>query len=378
MRKVIIPALLALAVPFVGLVTAVAFGAPNKPAVTFIDPSPSEGATLTTSSVQFAFTYNRTPTQTHSLVCSLSGPTSSSGPCDAPVASGTGSQSGKSYSGLANGSYTFSVTLKANGGMASATRHFNIDVSVGRHLYWANFGAGTIGRASVDGTGANQNFISGASGPDGVAVDSGHVYWANDNSTTIGRANLDGTGVNQNFISGAFFPVGVAVDANYVYWSNPQPGSATVGRANLDGTGANQNFIAGGFPEGVAVDANYVYWTNDGSGTIGRANLDGSNPNQSFITGVGDSFEVAVDANHVYWVDFSSNTIGRANLDGTGANQSFITGSSVVGGVAVDANYVYWSNPGTNAIGRANLDGSNPNQSFITGVSAGFMAVDAG
>ena len=38
-------------------------------------------------------------------------------------------------------------------------------------VYWANNGGGTIGRAGLDGTGVNQSFIAGASGPCGVAVD---------------------------------------------------------------------------------------------------------------------------------------------------------------------------------------------------------------
>ena len=49
-----------------------------------------------------------------------------------------------------------------------------------------------------------------------VAVDGSHIYWANPgawmgaNGTTIGRANLDGSGANQSFISGAKAPCGVA------------------------------------------------------------------------------------------------------------------------------------------------------------------------
>jgi hypothetical protein len=46
-----------------------------------------------------------------------------------------------------------------------------------------------------------------------VAVDGAHLYWANAGDGTIGRANLDGTGVNQSFIGGATGPCGVAVDA---------------------------------------------------------------------------------------------------------------------------------------------------------------------
>ena len=109
----------------VGLVAT--FASAASPAITFVPPSPAEGATLTTSAVQLAFTYNRIPNATESLVCALAGPTSSSDACDAPVASGPGSQSGKSYSGLVSGSYTFTVSLTLeDGGTASATLHFTV------------------------------------------------------------------------------------------------------------------------------------------------------------------------------------------------------------------------------------------------------------
>ena len=80
------------------------------------------------------------------------------------------------------------------------------------HLYWTKFNANTIGRANLDGTGADESFITGASGPRGVAADGSHLYWTNLNAGRIGRANLDGTGANQSFITGATFPSGIAVD----------------------------------------------------------------------------------------------------------------------------------------------------------------------
>ena len=112
------------------VVLAAAAGASNSPSITFVSRSPSEGATLTTSSVAFKFTYNRKPNATKTLTCTLMGPTPSSGACDAPAASGSGdSQSGKSYSGPANGSYTFTAKLTlTDGGTASATRHFTVNV----------------------------------------------------------------------------------------------------------------------------------------------------------------------------------------------------------------------------------------------------------
>ena len=86
----------------VGVVAAVAAAGPgNSPAITFVSPSPSEGATLTSRSATFAFSYNRTTKQTRSVVCSLSGPsTSLSGPCDDLVNITGGARADKSYSNL--------------------------------------------------------------------------------------------------------------------------------------------------------------------------------------------------------------------------------------------------------------------------------------
>ena len=159
---------------FAGLVALVAVTVAwaASPAITFVPPSPAEGATLTTNAVKVAFTYNRIPNATVSLVCALAGPTSSSGGCDPPTAFGDkGSQSGKSYIGLVSGSYTFTASLTLeDGGTASATLDFTVDAG---HVYWANEGTNTIGRANLDGTGVDQSFITGASAPFGVAVDPG-------------------------------------------------------------------------------------------------------------------------------------------------------------------------------------------------------------
>jgi hypothetical protein len=230
-----------------------------------------------------------------------------------------------------------------------------------RHIYWTNLGIGTIGRANLNGTNPNQNFIPSeyASNAVGLAVDSNHIYWANQGfggNGTIGRANLDGTNPDRNFITdafgpqtGRFYPTGVAVDSNYIYWNDV--GSNTIGRANLDGTTVDQNFITTGVdvPEQVVVDSNYVYWANFGrstivKSTIGRATLDGRNVNQDLITGANGPYRMAIDSSFVYWFNFFGNTIGRADLDGGNVNQSFITGATQNGGpaggpaVAVDSN----------------------------------------
>ena len=82
------------------------------------------------------------------------------------------------------------------------------------YLYWSD--RGWIGRASLDGTGANQHFITGATAAAMLAVSSGYLYWANEGSGTIGRARLDGTGVNQKFINATR----LARAAPDIYWTN--------------------------------------------------------------------------------------------------------------------------------------------------------------
>ena len=100
-----------------------------------------------------------------------------------------------------------------------------VDLAVGAgHVYWTTV-RHTIGRANLDGTGVDQNFIATTSqGPfvpqlpnqavvQGLAVDDNHIYWTSDYyEGTIGRANLDGTDVDFQFLS-VDYPVDVAVNA---------------------------------------------------------------------------------------------------------------------------------------------------------------------
>jgi hypothetical protein len=282
------------------------------------------------------------------------------------------------------------VSGSAAGAAPTAYRQANLAAATPQ-LYWVNYGPpGSVASANIDGSSANESFITGTNGPTGVAVDGQHIYWTDTINNTIGRANLDGSEPNQSFITGADRPAQMAVDGHYIYWANFN--TNTIERANLDGTGVDQSFIStAGNPSGVAVDGQHIYWTSSTyngttgiySSLIGRANHDGTGVNQSFInvTGVGFVAGVTVDSQHVYWDNAQANTIGRASLDGSGANESFIgTGSDPVG-VAVDGQYIYWTNSNGNTscycgtIGRANLDGSSPNQGFINGASYPFQLV---
>lgn len=235
-------------------------------------------------------------------------------------------------------------------------------------VYWTNNGSDTIGRANLDGTGANPSFITGAVGPYGVAVNGEHLFWSS-GTGWIGRANLDGTGVDPTFIPTA--PGGgdaeLALDERHIYWSNPSPG--WIGRANLDGTGVNQTLMA---PQsdnvrGLAVNDEFLYWADYQNSRIGSGELSTLGVNPLFINPTADNPEgLAVDSAHIYWSNGSHDTIGRASLNGTGVDQDFIP-TAYAYGVEVNDRHVFWGNYDTNSIGRANLNGAGPNPGFITG-----------
>ena len=255
---------------------------------------------------------------------------------------------------------------------------------------------GAIGRANLDGSDADTGFIPDVGGDAlagdvflGIAVDAKHVYWAYRRSTdpfsftyvsAIGRANLDGSGVDSNFISGLpGYGGGLAVSAQHVYWGNDSGG---VGRANLDGTGVDQSFVTGiglGRVSGVAVDGAHIYWAIIGTDPsdppgIARANLDGTGVDTDFISGP-RAYSLAIDAEHLYWTGsyaepafgYNGPSIGRANLDGTAVQERFIAGGAAWhpenwSGVAADDAHIYWTASGYAGtalpILRANLDGT--------------------
>lgn len=186
----------------------------------------------------------------------------------------------------------------------------------GNFVYWANNPMpGSIGRAKINGTGTNNNLITGLNQPDSVAVDSKFVYWTEVNR--IGRANLDGSGANPNFITtGVTGGLGIAVTANSgIYWVNHIAGDDTVGHANIDGSSPVADLFSTGSVDvcGLAADQSSLYWVNSsGALRIGRAALTGAVPDPNFITIASAGCGVAVDPSFLYWETGTS--IGRVPI----------------------------------------------------------------
>lgn len=154
------------------------------------------------------------------------------------------------------------------------------------YLYWTTFpddpaDSGTVGRAGIDGSGANNAFIVVPDGTCGVAADSGHVYWGAGEGTQgyVGRADLFGGAIEQTFIATTNnLNCGAAVNSSSIFFNNHAIGA--IGRANLDGTGVDQTFVTGGDnPQHPAVNSTHLFWTNKDSQSVGRATLSGGDVN---------------------------------------------------------------------------------------------------
>jgi hypothetical protein len=146
---------------------------------------------------------------------------------------------------------------------------------------------GADGSATLDSTISSLGFNGVI---DGVAVDDNYLYYSStDDSNTpnkfIGRANLDGSGANPDFIAMPTLienPTDLKVDSNYIYWVDYGIG---LKRANLDGTNI-VTLITSNRMETFAIDSNYIYldnWNGSTPFSIARANLDGTNLDLNFI-----------------------------------------------------------------------------------------------
>ncbi len=104
--------------------------------------------------------------------------------------------------------------------------------------------------------------ISGFAGTS-LAAANGYVYWTENilgNPTpdgVIGRERVNGTGLDENYVSGLTYPTGVATDGNELYWVDHTAGA--IGRATVGSPGATNvqpTFISDtGGPWGVAIDS---------------------------------------------------------------------------------------------------------------------------
>ena len=208
-----------------------------------------------------------------------------------------------------------------------------------RFIYWTQGDStnGSIGRANLNGSVANQLFIPHASGvgdPSGIAVTPSAIYWQHDGNE-IGRANIDGSAVDPDFISTTTSSCGLTADSNFLYFLNG--GGTRIGRAALDGSLVAPDFAS--IPEafcGLSADYDYLYWASDSGNTVGAVPVVGGAADPDYIdagTMGGGPSGVAVNSQFIFWGNYDTGAIARADLNGSDLKPGLIPDAGVTGPV---------------------------------------------
>ncbi len=195
-------------------------------------------------------------------------------------------------------------------------------------LYFADLDDGVLRAVDTDGQNAAV-IVAGLTQPHDVALDlvAGKIYWTEGvedgpgAGAAIGRANLDGTGA-ETLLSGLSRGVrGLAVDpaGGKMYWTDHFDDE--LWWADLDGGSPAALPVVVNNPHDLAVDAlaSALYWTEgassagDPNGLIRRANLDGTAA-VTVLAGLDDHLRDLVvvhhEALHIFFDGFESGTTG--------------------------------------------------------------------
>ena len=206
------------------------------------------------------------------------------------------------------------------------------------HIYWADLDS--IGRANLDGSGVEQNFVSFTGFPNvcGVAVNGTHVYWADRTADKIGRVGLNGSSPDFGFITTPFTPCGVAVTRTTSTTAQTTVPTCSVGPKRRRGRPSPSGTLAGGILRGRRERRNVYYGNRQASGLTDLKQINDGIELAS-ATGAKGPCGIAVNSSAIYWTNYSQpgggsgGSVGTAPIDAAGvvsgpSDQTLITGIS--------------------------------------------------
>jgi hypothetical protein len=282
----------------------------------------------------------------------------------------------------AAGGFTGTLTASARGvtSVTTALTGTGTAASADRYLYW---GSPDIGRALLDGSSPNGEFVVTDQTPMSLDVGAGYLYWTmNGTGGGVQRIPVDGSGTPETVASSTEELQGVAVDEPYVYWANY--GTKEIWRANLDGTSAEALLTGLGNVIGLDVADGYVYWSESGpsASRILRVSLsDLSATPQVLYEYAAESTRapagLQVGGGRVYWAESDWNdyagSVQSVPVDGGTARVDVALPAPIrIDDVALDVagGWLYYTAnndtyPSNSAIERRALDGTGSAQTVV-------------
>lgn len=202
----------------------------------------------------------------------------------------------------------------------------------------------------------------------GVAVFGGYVYWTT--YTTVGRAKIDGSDVINDFVTGFTLANYLAVDAGGIYVADGKMGGG-IYHAPLSGASPTKLVSLDG-ASGVALTATSLFWCPE-QGDVFSAGRDGSNP-ATWLAMTG-AYSIATSADHLYFTNNGGNAVRRVPLDRTTAAEDLAANEQNTFGVAVDEDTVYWTDYGSSLVRARPLLGGGSRTIAAQQLNAGGVAV---
>jgi hypothetical protein len=209
-----------------------------------------------------------------------------------------------------------------------------VDVAVNATaIFWnvAEGGSGIVGRADIDGSNPDHSCVpeAFAGNPRGLAADASHVYWTNFAADTIGRATIDCANANPSFVPAVADSIALALNSSHLYWdNNPSGRGADLYRydeGQLIDLSSDEASPAGAEVQGVmgaSSDGSYVYFAANGvpDGVLNSPNAQGESASLGSCEG---SVVTASGACNLY----------LAHDDGANVTVTFIARLDTSGGV---------------------------------------------
>jgi hypothetical protein len=230
----------------------------------------------------------------------------------------------------------------------------------GSNLWIGDQGSSQILRVGLDAsgntTGTLTAIVSGTNRPFGMSTDGTYIYWSNQGSGTIGRSLLNGSGANQSFVSGgstlwtaAVVPASTSasVSGSTVYFNGAAGGSLTIANAITD-TGTGPASVT--FPAVTATGWTHAAETVTASSGSGSTRTytskafswtaGATSPTSAAVT----STDIAGNARTTpltFVNDGAAPTGGALTVNGVAATAGGSTSSSAVAGFTIDSRSNY-------------------------------------
>jgi hypothetical protein len=153
------------------------------------------------------------------------------------------------YDIASDGTISNEIDLQTETGFTKVVTGVDVDSNYVYYISRTEIGHTTVpnyvGRANLDGTSANNTFITIGNSEQAthLKVNSNYIYWA-DYATAIRRADIDGRNVTTLLTSSRIEKF--AIDSNYIYLDRAAilTDPSGIARANIDGTGLIENYIS--------------------------------------------------------------------------------------------------------------------------------------